>query len=147
MGWYFTLKNLAKKSCEIHCPNSHSKPIFRSLSILTIDDLFNMQCCKLYLKSLKHTLPVYFREQFRKVNDTHNYPTRQQDNLRPPTISCNLQNQLISVKVAKVWNHLPHSLKPYSVNSIHNFCNRYHDHLVKQYSNNGEHRNCYICQL
>jgi hypothetical protein len=97
-----------------------------------------MQCCKLYLKSLKHILPVYFSEQFRIVNDTHNYPTRQQDNLRPSTLSRNLQHQVISVKVAKVWNHLPHCLKLYSVNSKHTFRNRYNDHLVKQYPTNCE---------
>ena len=144
------LKTLQKRSVRFVIRaryNSHSKQIFHSLDILTIDDLFNMQCCKLFLRSMNNILPQYFINTFRTVNDRHNYATRQQDNLRPPTAFHNIQNQLLSVKVAKIWNHLPQTIRQYSDNSINTFCNKYHNYLINQYPLICEIRNCYICQI
>ena len=130
------MKLLQKKSVRFVSNsryNAHCRPIFHRLDILTMDDLFRIECCKIYLKSQKNKLPQYHSNQFIRAIDTHDYPTRQRDDLRPPTTMQSIQNQLLSVKVAKVWNPLQDSIKEQSTKSIKTFCNRYHRHLVSQY--------------
>ena len=125
--------------------NAHCYPIFSRLGILTVNDLFHIESCKIYLKSQKNKLPQYHSKQFTRAADTHNYPTRQRDDLRPPTTIHGIQNQLLSVKVAKVWNPLPDSIKQQSTKSVKSFCNRYHQHLISKYPTVCTINNCPSC--
>ena len=40
--------------------NAHTGPIFKTLDILTLDDLFNLNALKFYYKYIRDTLPPYF---------------------------------------------------------------------------------------
>ena len=126
--------------------NAHTCPLFHLQNILTLDDIFRLQCCKFYLKKLKSQLPVYLSDQLQTVSETHNYMTRQRQHVRPSSVSVNLQYQLLSVKIAQVWNHLPEAITQHIHQSIESFSGKYQEHLVKQYPLNCEIRNCYICK-
>jgi hypothetical protein len=125
--------------------NSHTSPIFNSQNILTIEDIFKLQCCKLYLKKQRSHLPLYLNNLLHTTDETHNYETRQQHHVRPSNISINLHYQLLSVKIAQVWNHLPNIIKLQSHQSIESFSNKFQQYLVEQYATTCEIRNCYVC--
>ena len=50
---------------------SHSTPLFKSLKILRLEDLY-----KLYYKNVKNLLPSYFRSFTPQFNDGHNHDLR-----------------------------------------------------------------------
>ena len=66
---------------------------------------------KFIKKKLKGQIPQYFMNQIFTADQIHNYNTRQNNDIRPPNISSILQEQLLSVKVAEVWNNLPDHIK------------------------------------
>jgi hypothetical protein len=125
--------------------NSHTSPIFKSQKILTIDDILNLECCKLYQKRIKNQLPPYFNNLLFTNSETHNYPTRQQDNIRIPNITTKMQEQYLSVKVARAWNNLPISIKQFVNQSRNSFSEKCHNHFIKQYAVTCNIRNCYLC--
>ena len=126
--------------------NSHTGPIFSSQNILTLDDIYNLQCCKLYQKQLQNRLPSFFMNLFITSSETHNYETRQQNNIRPPNITLKIQEQFINFKVANVWNSLPNAIKQSTHLAPSCFSKKCHDYYVKQYVTKCEIINCYICQ-
>ena len=60
--------------------NAHTGPIFKTLDILTLDDLFNLNALKFYYKYIRNTLPPYFYS-FNIVTQgsIHEHMTRQRD--------------------------------------------------------------------
>ena len=126
--------------------NAHTNPIFNSQNLLTIDDIFKLQCCKIYQKRLKDQLPIFFNTLLPFVSETHNYPTRQQDHIRPPSITLtSMQEQFLSVKVAKAWNNLPISIKQCTHLSTNSFTNKCHTYFTKQYPLKCPIVDCYVC--
>ena len=55
---------------------SHSTPLFKSLKILKLEDLYITQLHKLYYKNVKNLLPSYLRSFTPKFNDGHNHDLR-----------------------------------------------------------------------
>ena len=76
--WGFNPKRLTilkKKSCE-NPTSSHSTPLFKSLKILKLEDLYITQLYKLYYKNVKNLIPSYFRSFTPQFNDGHNHDLR-----------------------------------------------------------------------
>ena len=55
---------------------SHSTPLFKSLKILKLEDLYITQLYKLYYKNVKNLLPSYFRSFTPQFNNGHNHDLR-----------------------------------------------------------------------
>ena len=55
---------------------SHSTPLFKSLKILKLEDLYITQLYKMYYKNMKNLLPSDFRSFTLQINDGHNYDLR-----------------------------------------------------------------------
>ena len=136
------LKTLQKKAVRLINRakyNSYTDPLFQSSGILKIDDIYKIECVKLYLKNRKNLLTNYLSQQHITNNEIHTYNTRQTDDIHNRTIRSRLEEQLLNTKISKVWNNLPNSIKELSSIS------RLKQYFLSLYQINCNILNCYIC--
>ena len=58
----FTLQKKALRIITKSKFNSHTEPLFRELSILKVEHIFQMQCLKLYYNVINERTPDFFRK-------------------------------------------------------------------------------------
>ena len=58
----FTLKKKALRIITKSKFNSHTEPLFRELSILKVEHIFQMQCLQLYYNVINERTPDFFFE-------------------------------------------------------------------------------------
>lgn len=126
--------------------NSHTAPLYKDLKLLTIEDLFNYNNCKLYYKiSTGLVKRQYFHDQLYSNRFLHNYPTRQYDNIHCQNIHLNIEKQSINFKISTSWNNLPNTIKT-SMISQSTFSKKLRDHYISNYQNLCNIVNCYVCK-
>ena len=125
--------------------NSHTGPLFKLTNSPTLEDLYVLQCCKLVHKKINQTLHPNIAKFLSTVNETHNYPTRHSHNIRPHRTSTNLSKQLLSIKVAPIWNALPEQLKSATNISLPTFTNKLKEYLISKYPTSCTLNNCFVC--
>ena len=90
MVWGFEcqrIQKIQKKCVRIICAskfNSHSEPLFKSLNLLKVEDIFKCQSLKFYNKHINKKLLLYFSDMFISNSSIHDYNTRQQDLIHAP---------------------------------------------------------------
>ena len=126
--------------------NAHTYPIFKKLGLLTIEDIYNINCCKLALKRQRKQLPEYLLSLLPMFETTHNYVTRHSQNIRITHNATTYHQQLLNVKIAKVWNNIPQDIKERSDISIKTHIKTLNRLLLAKYPTNCQIENCYICQ-
>ena len=57
--------------------NAHADPVFKSNKLLKIEDIFEIQCLKLYYRYQKVILPKFLLDMFIENRDVHSHNTRQ----------------------------------------------------------------------
>jgi hypothetical protein len=128
--------------------NSHTSPIFKSLNLLCLQDIFELENCKLYMKYCSNDLPQYLKEKLLITPTQHYYDMRNSNNnLISPRIHSKLEEQLISHKVAKVWNSQPDSIKLLrnTSKSLKHFITTFKNYKLNSYESLCHTHNCYIC--
>lgn len=140
---------LQKKSIRLICNAkyiSHSEPLFKSLKLLKLNEIYQTSCCKLYHKNLKGLLPLYFKNELQTITDTHQYHTRQYNQIYAHNINQELSKQTINYKIAICWNQLPDAIFQYSHYSTKSFSKRLKHHFLSIYSQICDKQQCYICE-
>ena len=88
--WGFECSRLSKtqKRCirTICCAkyNAHTEPLFKSLNLLKMEDIFNYHVLKFYYKLCNQSLPTYFNTMAVTNAEYHQYETRQRNHLHVP---------------------------------------------------------------
>ena len=59
--------------------NVHTDPIFKSLKLLKIKDIYDLQCMKIWYKFVKNNVPTYFASVFRYNHELYNIQTRSKE--------------------------------------------------------------------
>ena len=115
--------------------NSHTPPIFKKLNLMTLYDLFQLECCKIYAKFCIKALPQYITYQINTTVSDHNYPTRNNLDALLPLVNTKIEEQLIQFKVVKAWNSLPNSIKVFKdkPTSIKTFCKSFKASKLEKY--------------
>jgi exonuclease III len=142
------LQVLQKKSIRIISKsrfNSHVDPICKNLRLLKLDDLFLLNCCKLYYKSLNGMLKSYFNEQLLPNTAIYNYSTRRRNDIHQHNIRRTVQSQSLNFKVSSAWNDLPPNLKANHNKSIHTFTKLLKTYYISKYNDACREKNCFIC--
>ena len=92
LGWGYAcscLKKMQKRIIRIiTCSkyNAHTSPLFKSLRILTLDDMLRLNTLKFYYKYLHNELQPYFYSfNIREQGDRHTYDTRNSGQLQVET--------------------------------------------------------------
>ena len=109
--------------------NAHTSPLFNKSNILTLENLYKVQCCKIVHKKQHNTLPPNIANLLFTVNETHKYATRHSTDIRPNRTINNLSKQFLSIKVASNWNSLPDPLKLSSNLSLPSFTKKLKEFL------------------
>ena len=127
--------------------NSHTNPLFKNLKLLTLEDLFQLECCKIYAKYCLGNLPQYISHQLDANVNSHPYPTRSNLDALPPLIRTKKEEQLIAYKVAKAWNSLPLNIKKFKDNpsTLHTFNRTVKFYKLECYQTECTLNNCFIC--
>ena len=89
-AWGFTCRRvygLQKKAIRVITKskfNAHTEPLFRELSLLKVNHIFQLQCLKLYYNITNGSTPAFFLSMF-VLNDTvHSYQTRHRGDIHIP---------------------------------------------------------------
>ena len=127
--------------------NSHTEPLFKKLKLLKLTDIFNCQQIKFYHKYLNNKLPEYFTDIFTRLNNsTHNYSTRNRDNISFERVKHEYAKKRIRYCIPNTLNNCPdlikHKLYTHSIEGLSSYMKRHH---IETYTMTCEIENCYIC--
>ena len=73
----FKLQQRAIRIVTLSKYNAHTDPLFKMNKLLKIEDIFEIQCLKLYHRYQNVILPKYLLDMFIENHDVHSHNTRQ----------------------------------------------------------------------
>ena len=128
--------------------NAHTEPLFKSLRLLTIDDMLKLNALKFYYKYLHNLLPSYFKcFNVRTQGETHSHNTRHSGQLHTDTTRTGYADKRIRIYMPKLINTVPMEvLSMIPTHSLQDFTKHYKLNLIEQYSYVCSIPDCYICQ-
>ena len=113
---------LQKKAIRIICHAdylSHTDPLFKTHSILKINDIYSLNLGVFMYQLTKNELPSVFQNMFSTNNQYHNYPTRQANSYHLPRTRTLFANKIFTTSGPKLWNSLPSDIR--DCNTIYTF--------------------------
>ena len=150
--WGFECQRLTKiqKRCirTVCCAkyNAHTEPLFKTLNLLKIEDIFKYHVLKFYFKLTNRTLPVYFNSMAITNADYHNYGTRQRDNLHVPvsrtTQACKRIRHYLPSLIHVTPNNVLHKVTSHSYAGFSSYVKRAY---LNAYKLDCQIPDCYIC--
>ena len=126
--------------------NAHTDPIFKSLNLLKIQDIFNLSLLKFIFKLENDMLPVYFYSMFISDPVTHSHNTRFRPMNRPPIPPTSSAEETVRYHLPNFIRTVPSIIK----DKIHSHSYKGFTHYVKIlyikcYSSECDIPGCYIC--
>jgi hypothetical protein len=125
--------------------NSHTDPLFKKYRMLKLQDIFRINCCKLFYRTKLNTLPTYHSGKLPSLESIFPHFSRHSSNIYVYFIRNTLQKQLINYKVGSQWNHLPENIKEISNISAKTFSKRLKCHFISLYNQPCLVQNCRSC--
>ena len=143
------LEKLQKRAVRIISQskyNSHTEPIFRTMNLLKLSDIFKLNILKFYHKHQQGHLPNYFQNLFRSTDITHPYNTRTNQTVfqfRVRTSSCRNCFRFFVPDILKVTP--PCITNKFLTHSLTGFTKYVKNYFIANYSSRCNIENCYIC--
>lgn len=109
----FIIQNKAIRIISFSEPKSHSEPVFKSLSLLKLNDVIELQILSFFYQWSHRLLPPCFNKYFKFTSSVHSYSKKQSCNRNLYVASVNTtQYGLRSLKFTgpHLWNSLPTSI-------------------------------------
>ena len=127
--------------------NAHTEPIFKSLELLNINDIFRVSCLDFYYKHCNNTLPHYLQSiSFRTHADTHSYSTRNRYRFVPNVTRTVLAEKCIRNEIVKVINSTEDSIiQKIFTHSLQGYKKYIKLKILQKYQSECNLLNCYIC--
>jgi hypothetical protein len=125
--------------------NSHTDPLFKKYKLLKLQDIFKLNCCKLYHRKVLKTLPEYHSQKLPSVESLFPHFSRQSHNIYLRIISTNIEKQLLNYKIGTCWNSLPDHIKQSASASLISFSKKVKFHIIYSYNQHCAIRNCRSC--
>ena len=125
--------------------NAHTMPLFKRLNLLTLNDIFKLQCMKFYHKYMNNQLPDFFRSYYvRDAPHTHN--TRH-THLYVPNTRTEAARKRLRYFIPEILKKVPTSVTDKLLtHSLNGFANYYKNILLSEYETTCNIRNCRICR-
>ena len=111
---------------------AHTKPIFSCLKILTVFDMYLLQCAIFMYLCSKKMLPISLLNHFCRNDSIHTYETRNASNYHIPQARTTVFQKSIFFNGPKIWNNIPEMIK--TSPSFNLFKRRYKQYLLATYS-------------
>ena len=127
-----TRQNKAVRIINSSSYRNHAEPIFKTLSLLKITDLYQYSITKLMFKVMGGVVPTILSDMFPANYEIHNYLTRQQHMLHVPICRTTLMARTFQHKGVQSWNYF-HDKVDGNCN-FHTYKKRLKHFLLKQYN-------------
>ena len=126
--------------------NAPTKPLFRELSVLKVNHIFQLQCLKLDYNITNRRTPAYFLSMF-VLNDTvHSYQTRHRGDIHIPPTNTTSAQTCIREYVPRLITTMPVLvISKVNTHSYIGFSNYVMQHLIELYRYECLIPDCYIC--
>ena len=126
--------------------NAHMDPLFKSLKLLKIKDIFDVQCMKFLYKFVNNKVTIYFASMFRYNHELYEIQTRSHERLHLyPFRTSNAPNALRH-RIPELLCKFPTAiLEKARTHSIMSFVSHVKYHLIDSYCCECEIPQCYIC--
>ena len=126
--------------------NAHTEPLFRELSLLKVNHIFQLQCLKRYYNITNGRTPAFFSSMF-VLNDTvHSYLTRHRGDIHIPLTNTTSAQNCIRQYVPRLITTMPVLvISKVNTHSYIGFSNYVKQHLIGLYRYECLIPNCYIC--
>ena len=126
---------------------SHSTPLFKSLQILKLEDLYITQLYKLYYKNVNNLLPSYFQSFTPQFNDGHHHDLRH-NILRLPMTKREYYVQCTRYQFLKLIRETPLvELNRSGYTTIVQFSGYFKYNIINRYDPICTINNCHICMI
>ena len=126
--------------------NAHTDPIFKSLKLLKVEDIFKINLLKFLYKFEKNTLPDYFSGIFTTSISNHHYGTRNRDLIKTPVPRTSSATETVRHYLPKFIINVPDLIKEkIHTHSFKGFTHYAKMFFVESYSSECHIVNCYIC--
>ena len=139
------LYKLQKKSLRIIANvgyNAHTGPIFKSLFLLKLEDIYRLNVLKFYYRYCHNQLPPYFqRFIFKTRGDVHHHDTRQKNLINITKVRTVVAENTLRHISCKIINE---SLKIYT-HRLQGFNSYVKLQYINSYSTECTVTDCYIC--
>ena len=130
----FVLEKEALRIITFKDLTSSSLPLFDSLCILQLSDIFKLQVSSFVYECVHNLAPVYFRNYFTSIDSIHNIGTRQSSKGDLYAVRCNTtQYGLRSIHYSgvRLWNSIPNEIK--DSHSLSSFRHKLKDYYLSNY--------------
>ena len=126
--------------------NAHTDPLFKSLNLLKLKDIFVISALRLYYKCENKLLPRFFSDIFHPASDHHAHNTRGCTNLYKPRSHTASGRNCMRFFVPDILNKSPPCItnKIYT-HSYKGFCDYAKKYVINTYETTCTIVNCYIC--
>ena len=126
---------------------SHTTPLFKTLGILKLQDVFNVFILKFLYNYCNKNLPLYFLTEFSliKSHDMHSHDTRHNTARLPRAIKSRTQ-QCMRFYLINAYNEFPECIVgKVLTHSFLGFGNYAKRHFIDIYPDSCNIQDCYIC--
>jgi len=152
LTWGFSCKHifaLQKKAVRLICCakfNAHTDPLFKKLSILKVQDIFQLRAIKFYFRYVQNQLPAYFHDLYAVTSRTHSYSTRGRENAPLPRPNKITSEQCIRYYIPSMIKILPSYITDkvytHSYSGLSSYTKMY---FIKQYQDVCTVPSCFVC--
>ena len=108
------LQKWAVKTISCKPKRTASSPLFKSLRILTIRQIYDLQVLTFMYKYKKSLLPSVFNSFYITTSTIHHHYTRQHNNYYLPRCRLDLTKSFIKYSGCHLWNALDNTIKSFS---------------------------------
>ena len=127
------MQNKIVKTMLFQPIDSRIRPLFASLNLLNVNDIFKVEVAKHVHKFICNTLPDVFKEQYNLISATRTIRTRAagRSNIVVNRTNKFIGKQTSTVLGASIWNEIPDNIRTLSFINFKDFLKRY---LLQNYS-------------
>ena len=126
--------------------NAHTDPLFNSLKLLKIKDIFDVQCMKFWYKFVNNNVPTYFASMFRYNHELYEIQTRSHELLHLYPFRTSNAHNALRHRIPELLCKFPTAvLEKARTHSIMSFASHVKFHLIDSYCSECMIPQCYIC--
>ena len=126
--------------------NAHTDPLFKSLKLLKIKDIFDVQCMKFWYKFVNNNVPTYFASMFRYNHELYEIQTRSHELLHLYPFRTSNAHNALRHRIPELLCKFPTVvLEKARTHSIMSFASHVKFHLIDSYCSECVIPQCNIC--
>ena len=142
----FKLQKKALRIITLSKYNSHTEPLFKSLNLLKVKDLYELKILKTYYNFCHGLLPTYFQKIVMKNNELRSRTTRQSTQLHVPASNFTTVQQSIRYIIPKIVNSTSNDItEKINTHSIFGYSWFIKRKIIDNYNPICTNTNCFIC--